>query len=252
MQMRISREATAVSVASALLIGAVLAGGALAQPARTSTARAARKKNALTSSQTKQIKKLIATAIAKNHGPAGAKGDPGVAGAVGAAGVKGDDGATGGTGAAGPTGPTGPAIVPEAYTAYNALAVTTASGDDNVEYLTKTLPAGTYLISGGLNAVAESNTQNHGGILSCVVADASAPSGSIESGPAHQLFTAATLQYGGSYYGSGSLSFAFPFSTNASVTIGLYCGNYSPTSDVSFYSQAREAHLSAVPISSVH
>jgi hypothetical protein len=88
-------------------------------------------------------------------GPKGDKGDTGATGAAGAKGDKGDTGATGAAGAAGPAGPAGPAATIAVQTAYPAanVALTNAGFGYGVVSFTA-LDAGTYLLTGQLNAIA--------------------------------------------------------------------------------------------------
>ena len=107
-------------------------------------------------------------------GPAGAPGAPGAQGPPGATGPQGPtgaQGATGPTGPAGPQGPPGPSSLPAAFRTTPGSVSALAQGF-NVPFtqvMTKSLPAGTYVLWYRINVLNNNNAfaQNNSRIVNC-------------------------------------------------------------------------------------
>lgn len=159
--------------------------------------------------------KSTETAISWNQvGPQGPPGPKGADGQDGVNGTDGADGVDGKDGAPGPQGDPGPAGTSRAFKATGQLSNVSNGGRGTV--LSKSVPAGSYVLSASVSALAVGSDADEVPFLFC----------ELKSGATRLAFTAETPGNSASlaFNGDSSLSLTATFAPAGTATVVLECG----------------------------
>jgi hypothetical protein len=152
-----TRSAIVTSSLTAFVLLAAVAGASFASDSEEERARAAKKKAVFSKQQKKELNKLIAAAVKKNPGPAGANGA---------------------TGAKGETGAQGPAVAPLGIAGTNPGA-SAAFGpiltSPSKTVLSKAMPAGKYIVNVNIGVNFDTTVSGRTYWVQCSAVDTDGP-----------------------------------------------------------------------------